>query len=157
MNIQKHYDDSLWIAQTQSANDAFNSGDLALSNRLYQAALEIAKQIFIDFRHSDPVPNTLTPVLVVAYFNLADCWAAQNENEKQQECLIEIYDMLKIILNTHTLSHALDEQVHIGINKVFFEICISFKDCKNKKIFNEIEIDFAELSKFYSLDTNLIH
>lgn len=157
MSTQKQYDDEPWKMKIQFANSVFDEGKIVLSTQLYQAALGIAKQLFIDFKSTEPLPDALTPVLVTTYLNLADCWAAQNNKKEQILCLVEIYDFLKGTLSDRSISRPLSQQVYAGVSKIFLELCLYFKENDTQQILEKTEEDFSELSLRYQSQSSEIH
>jgi hypothetical protein len=119
MQDYKQYNDNKWKIKIQLANSVFAGGNFAPSVQHYESALTIAKQLFIEFQASEPLPETLPHTLVISYLNLADCWAAQNKKGQQIHCLIKIYDFLKAKLKDHSVSHALCQQVYGGVGEKF--------------------------------------
>ncbi len=157
MKLGKQYDDKPWRMKVQLANNLFNNGKKASSTQHYKAAILIATQLFIKFKNTDPLPNELTPVLVISYLNLADCWAAQNKKKEQILCLIEIYDILKVGLTGHSVSQVLRQQLFDGISKIYLEISLCFKTIDAQKELLKTEEDFAELSSLYQSASCTIH
>jgi tetratricopeptide (TPR) repeat protein len=157
MQHYKQYDDSQWRVQIKLANSVFSEGNLEPSAQHYQSALDIAKQLFTEFKMVEPLPETLTHTLVISYLNLADCWAAQNKKKEQIHCLIEIYDYLKSLLNDISTSQALSNQAYGGASKTYLELCFCFKEIDAYEILFEIEEDFAELSMIYQAQSSIIH
>lgn len=147
-NLEK-FDDYHWRMQIQLANKVFNEGDHTSSVMHYQAALAMGKKLFSDYKNMNPLPDPLTPVLVVSYLNLAECWAMQHKKKEQILCLIEIYDFLKHILRSHPESPALIKQAYEGLSKIFIELCMCFKDIDAKQQLVTTEEDFSELSKLF--------
>jgi len=157
MSIQKQYDDEQWKIKIQLANSAFAEGEIILSTQLYQDALGVAKQLFIDFKNTEPVPDALIPVLVITYLNLADCWAAQYKKKEQILCLVEIYDFLKDNICDQSISQELSEQIYAGVSKIFLDLCLYFKEIDAQHMLKKTEEDFAELSLLYQSQTCAIH
>ncbi len=149
MNEKKQYDDSQWRIKIEFANKVFNKGELDLSVQHYQVAIKMGQKLFSDYQHIEPLPDALTPVLVVSYLNLADCWAKQHKKKEQILCLIEIYDFLKTILNDSTASPALAQQTYNGLSKIFLELCICFKAIDAQQELLKTEENFSELSTLY--------
>ena len=141
----------------QFANRIFNNGDLASSARYYHVVIDIAMQLFLEFKSTTPLPRTLTPTLVVSYLNLSDCWEAQSKKKEQILCLIEIYDFLKNTLADHSTSYALNQQVYEGISKIYLELCFCFKKINALYELEQTEKDFAELPMFYQLQSDSVH
>ena len=112
MKNYRQYDDSQWRLKIQFANKVFNEGDKISSVKHYEVAIDMGKQLFMDYKNIDPLPDALTPVLVVSYLNLADCWAVQHKKKEQILCLIEIYDFLKEIVRDPSVSPSLLKQVY---------------------------------------------
>jgi hypothetical protein len=154
MNNQNQYDDSQWRIKIQFANRIFNNGDRASSVQHYQVAIDMGKRLFIDYKNIDPLPDALTPVLVVSYLNLADCWAVQNKKKEQILCLIEIYDFLKVIINDHFSSPALTKQAYEGVSKIFVDLCACFREIGAQQELGVAEKDYSELSVLYQ---SLLH
>jgi len=157
MKLQNQFDDKQWQDELKYANRVFNQGKKASSVRYYQAAIDIAMQLFSEFKKSQTLPDALTPVLVVSYLNLADCWGAQNKKTKQILCLIEIYDLLKVVLNDYSISQALSRQVYDGVNKVFIELCLCFKAIDAQQELLKTQEDFAELTLLYQSQLCTVH
>lgn len=149
MNNYKQYDDSQWRMKTQFANKVFNEGDRRSSVKHYQVAVDMGKQLFLDYKNIDPLPDALTPVLVVSYLNLADCWAVQHKKKEQILCLIEIYDFLKDIVRDPSVSPSLLKQVYEGLSKVFIDLCACFRGIEAIQELTTTEKDFSELSILY--------
>lgn len=149
MKKTTQYDDSQWRMKTQFANKVLNEGDRNLSAKHYQIAIDMGKKLFFDYKNNDPLPDALTPVLVVSYLNLAECWAVQYKKKEQILCLIEIYDFLKLILKDKSTSPALSKQTYEGTSKVFIELCACFKAIEAQRELIKTKEDFTELSAFY--------
>lgn len=157
MKHQKKHDDKQWKKKVQLANKLFNSGDKVPSVQHYQDAIDIAMQLFTEFKKTTPLPGSLTPALVISYLNLADCLATQNKKKEQILCLIEIYDFLKATLMDHSISQKLNQQVYDGISKIYLDLCICFKTIDAQKELLTTKEDFTELSTTYQLKTCTIH
>ena len=157
MKLEKQYDDKPWKMKVQFANNLFNNGDKASSARHYQTAIYIATQLFVEFKNTTPLPDALTPVLVVSYLNLADCWAGQSKKKEQILCLIEIYDILKSGLTDHSISQALKRQMLDGISKIYLELCLCFKAIDAQKELLKTQEDYTELSSLYQIGSCTVH
>ena len=157
MEFKKQYDDKQWKMKLRFANNIFNNGDKTLSAVHYQAATDIAMHLFLEFKNTAPLPDALTPVLVVSYLNMADCWSAQHKKKEQILCLIEIYDFLRIILRDHSISQTLYQQVFDGFSKIYLELCLCFKEINAQKELRKVEEDFTELSLLYQSHLCTIH
>lgn len=157
MHFNKQYDDKQWKAQIQLANSMFSEGGIEPSIEHYQEAINIAKQLFIEFQETEPVPDALTPVVVISYINLAECWSVLNKKKEQILCLIEVYDYLKTILKDSSISYVFLHQVYEGLSKVYLELCICFKEIDAHEILYETEEDFSELTLLYQSQSNSIH
>lgn len=149
MNNQQQYDDSQWRNKLQLAHKIFNKGDKALSIQHYQVVIGMANQLFNEYKNMKPLPEELTPALVVSYLNLADCWAALHNKKEQILCLTEIYDYLKTILSDSSASPALVKQAYEGVSNLFIELCTCFRDMNARRELKEMEVGFSELSITY--------
>lgn len=157
MNYQKKYDDQPWKTKVQLANKAFLEGNIAPSFQHSKMALNMAQQLFMEYKSANPLPDSLTAVLVISYLNIADCWAAQNKKKEQILCLIEIYDHLKSMLSGHPISQALSHQLYGGASKVYLELCTCFQEINAQKILKQTEEDFEILTTVYQAQTYTIH
>lgn len=149
MKNQKQYDDSQWRTKIKFANKVFNQGDRVLSAQYYQVAIDMGQKLYVDYKNMEPLPDALTPMLVVSYLNLSDCWAEQNKKKEQLLCLIEVYDFLREIVHHKSSSLALIKQAYQGLSKVFIELCTCFRDIDAQQILLKVEKNFSELSVFY--------
>lgn len=156
MSIQQQYDDEQWKMEMHDANSAFAEGKTEHAIQLYQAALGTAKQLFIDYKNTEPLPDALTPVLVISYLNLADCWASHNKKD-QIYCLVEVYDFLKDTLRDPFISIALSQQIYEGLTKVFPKTCLYFKENGGQQMLENIENNFAELSRNHQSQVSVFH
>ncbi|MCF6205182.1 MAG: hypothetical protein L3J59_16215 [Methylococcaceae bacterium] len=153
----KQYDENLWKIQIKLANSMFAEGNVIPSIQHYHLALNIAKQLFIDFKTTEPLPDTLTHIVVISYLNLSDCWASQNNKKKQIHSLIESYDFLKTILNDHSKSAELCLQVYGGLSKIYLELCHCFKEIEADELLHKTEDDFLHLTALYQTQLEVIH
>ncbi len=149
MKNQQKFDDSQWRMKIKFANEVFNQGDRSSSLQHYQIAIDMGKQLFSDYKNIAPLPDALTPVLVISYLNLAECLSAQNKKKEQILCLIEIYDFLKTIIRDYSTSPALVKQAYEGVSKVFIDLCACFRAIEAQRELAKTEEDFTELSILY--------
>ena len=145
----KLYDDSQWKQQIELANDAFRASHIGVSFRHYLNALFIAKQLFVEFQHHEPLPDALTPVLVISYLNLSTAWAQQGNRQEERACLLEIYDHLLGVLEGDTVSDALQRQVYQGLSKVHYEQCAYLKKNSDLRALERKKKDFSTLTDAY--------
>ena len=157
MKIQKPFDDENWRQNMHLANTVFETGDFSLSLHHYHLALGIAKQLFKEFRRASPLPDALTPLLVVSYLNLADCWAAKNNYQEQGRYLTEISEFLKECSKGGFNSTALSEQIISGMDQVHVALCCYLQKIGDQPMLEKIEMDFANLSAHYYDQANVIH
>lgn len=157
MDHQKTYNDQLWRDKIQLANKAFSAGEITPSIQHSLTALRIAQQLFIEYKSANPLPDSLTAVLVISYLNIADCWAAQHKKKQQVLCLIEIYDYLKAMLCDHSISPALSHQIYGGASKIYLELSICLKEIDAQQILKKAEKDFAALTTLYQAQLSTIH
>jgi hypothetical protein len=154
---QNHFDASQWIEQTQLANQNFAKDNLALACQQYLETQNLAKKLFIHFKRYQPVPNALTPILVISYLNLADCRARQNRKKEQVKCLFEIYNFLKKILSESLVSEELSQQIYQGISKIHPDLCLCLKQLNNQEKLAHLEADFSTITIIYQAQTWAVH
>ncbi len=157
MKYQKRYDDKHWKTQIQLANSVFSEGKWMPSIMHYKVALNIAKQLFQEYKNATPLPNALTPALVVSCLNLAECWAVQNKKSEQILCLIDCYDFLKSTLKEHATSKALSQQVYEGLSKTYLDLIVCLKDIEAEQIIAKTDEDFYELTMLHQSKLCVIH
>lgn len=157
MTMQRQSNDKHCRKVEQHLDKVYNEGNKAPPIRYYQVALDIARQLFVEFKDSQPLPDALTSILVASYLNLAESWGAQNKEKEQILCLIEIYNLLSVILNDHSITQSLSSQAFDGINKIFAELCICFKKMDAQQELARMEEGFAELSLQYQSQLYALH
>lgn len=142
----KQYDDRQWKQAIQLANEAFNGSNPNLAFQHYLKALFIAKQLFTEFQDTQPLPDALTPVLVISYLNLAHAWLRQGNQPEQQACLLEVYEYLVGVLEAPATSTALRQQVYQGLSKVYFELCVCLEKANDLQALAQIHTGFSLLT-----------
>lgn len=127
MTSSKIFSDDDWKKETKLGNAYFSKKDYPPAYEHYKQAQALAQKLYTKFKDSEPLPNGLTPILVISYLNLSDYWAEQRRTSEQKDCLLEIYNLLSKQLNSNDASEVLYEQICQGLTKIYEEICHFFK------------------------------
>lgn len=127
MSDSKVFSDADWKNETKLGNEYFSTKNYAQAHHHYKEAQALARQLFAKFKDAEPLPDGLTPILVISYLNLSEYWAEQGSSLEQKDFLLEIYNLLVKLLNNQEASNALYEQICQGLTKTYEEICRYFK------------------------------
>ena len=147
------FDPQQWVEKTQRANLTFADNKLALAYQQYLDTHKIAQQLFSQFKSFHPIPDSLTPILVISYLNIADCRAKQNKKKEQINCLFEIYIFLKNMFSEPLISEDLRLQIFQGIHKVHPEICLCLRRSEDREELKKINADFSKITTIYQTQT----
>ncbi|PCJ32721.1 MAG: hypothetical protein COA90_01980 [Gammaproteobacteria bacterium] len=153
-SAQTHADDTInlfndmqWKHETIMGNYAFKRNQGLISVTHYKAALKIAKHLFSQYEDQLPPPDSLVPILVISYLNLADFWAQQGKNNQQKNCLIHAFDYLICKLNNLKSADHLHNHICSGIDKIYPELMLCLQDCQRLDILEEKKAMLASLQR----------
>lgn len=131
------FNDVQWQHETTMGNYFLKTKQSLLAMKHYKAALAIAKTLFAEYQSEIRTTDSLVPIVVISYLNLADFWNVQEKSTNQKNCLIHAFDFLVNAFDNVQSSDKLRNHISLGLNKIYPELIICLQQCGDLKTLEE--------------------
>lgn len=131
------FNDMQWQHETTMGNYFLKTKQNLLAMKHYKAALAISKTLFSQYQSEIRTTDSLVPIVVISYLNLADFWGVQEKSTNQKNCLIHAFDFLVNAFDNVQSSSKLREHISLGLNKIYPELIICLQQCGDLKTLEE--------------------
>jgi hypothetical protein len=131
------FNDMQWQHETTMGNYLLKTHQNLMAMKHYKAALSIAKTLFTKYQSEIRPPDSLVPIVVISYLNLADFWDVQEKCTNQKNCLIHAFDYLVNAFDNVQSSGKFRDHICLGLNKIYPELIICLQQCGDLKTLEE--------------------
>lgn len=134
--VNPHHSDAInlfnnmqWQHETTMGNYLLKTEQSIMALRHYKEALQLSKSLFVKYKSKITSPDSLVPIVVISYLNLADYWEHQGKLTNQKNCLVHAFDYLIDAFDNPESSSSLRDYICQGLNKIYPELIICLQEC----------------------------